>query len=195
MGAGKKGKQDYYYFEAKKKGYRSRAAFKLLQINRKFRIIKKNSSVLDLGASPGGWSQVAVKLGADVVAVDLNPIEEIDGVYFIQGDINDEETLENIRNARDCYDAVICDASPRISGNWDIDHFSSIELARAAFKIAKQVLKPGGNFVVKIFQGSEIQKIFTEFKPYFRFHKFHSPQASRKRSSEVYFIGKGFKIG
>jgi len=191
--AGKKGQQDYYYYEAKRKGYRSRAAFKLLQINRKFKVIKKNFSVLDLGASPGGWSQVAVKLGADVVAVDLNPMEKMDGVHFIRGDITNDETLEEIKSVKDCYDAVICDASPKISGNWDIDHILSVELARSAFKIAKKVLRPGGNFVVKIFQGKEIQKVFSEFKPYFRFQKFHSPQASRKRSSEVYFIGKGFK--
>lgn len=191
--AGKKGQQDYYYHEAKRKGYRSRAAFKLLQINRKFKIIKKNSSVLDLGASPGGWSQVAVKLGADVVAVDLNPMKNLDGVYFIQGDITEDKTVEAIRSIKDYYDTVICDASPKISGNWDIDHILSVELARSAFKIAKKVLKPGGNFVVKIFQGSEIQKIFEEFKSHFRYHKFYSPQASRKRSSEIYFIGKGFK--
>jgi 23S rRNA (uridine2552-2'-O)-methyltransferase len=94
---------------------------------------------------------------------------------------------------REYYDVVICDASPKISGNWDVDHFRSVELARAAFNIARRVLKPGGNFIVKIFQGSDVQDVFNEFKPYFRFKKFHAPQASRKRSSEIYFIGKGFK--
>ncbi|AEA46264.1 RlmE family RNA methyltransferase [Archaeoglobus veneficus] len=186
-------RQDYYYWEAKKKGYRSRAAFKLLQMNKTFKLIKKGSKVLDLGASPGGWSQVAVELGAEVVAVDINPMPPIEGVTFIQGDITKEETLEKIKAVSREYDAVICDASPKITGHWSIDHLISMDLARAAFNIARQVLKPGGNFVVKMFQGEEIQKVFNEFKPYFRFKKLHSPPASRKRSAEIYFIGKRFK--
>jgi len=84
------------------------------------------------------------------------------------------------------------DASPKISGKWTIDHLRSIELAKASFNIAREVLKPGGNFIVKVFQGEDIQNFFNELKPYFRFKKFHSPQASRKRSAEIYFIGKRF---
>ena len=186
-------RQDYYYWEAKKKGYRSRAAFKLLQMNRTFGLIKKGYYVLDLGASPGGWSQVAVELGAKVVAVDINPMPPIEGVTFIRGDITEKETLEKIKEISPEYDAVICDASPKITGKWTIDHLISMDLARAAFNIAKEVLKPGGNFVVKMFQGEEIQKVYEEFKPYFYFKKFHSPPASRKRSAEVYFVGKRFK--
>ncbi|RLI80164.1 23S rRNA (uridine(2552)-2'-O)-methyltransferase [Archaeoglobales archaeon] len=189
----KKQKQDYYYWEAKKKGYRSRAAFKLLQMNKEFKLIKENNWVLDLGSSPGGWSQVAVELGAKVVAVDLNPMKPIEGVEFIRGDITKEETVQKIKEIRDSFDVVICDASPKITGKWTIDHLLSIDLAKAAFNIAKLFLKRNGCFVVKVFQGEEIQKLFNEFKPYFRFKKFHSPKASRKRSAEVYFIGKGFK--
>lgn len=190
---GQKGQKDYYYYQAKKKGYRSRAAFKLIQMNKKFRLIKKNSSILDLGAAPGGWSQVAVSLGADVVAVDINPIKEMEGVTFIRGDINQEETLDRIKEVKDHYDTVICDASPNISGNWSLDHFRSVEIARSAFNVAKEVLKPGGNFVVKMFQGEETQYTFNRFKRNFKFSKLHSPQASRKRSAEIYFIGKGFQ--
>ncbi len=186
-------RKDYYYWKAKKNGYRSRAAYKLLQMDKKFGLIKKDYWILDLGASPGGWSQVAVELGARVVAVDLNPMKEIDGVTFIQGDICSEETLEKIVKIRERFDAVICDASPKITGNWDIDHLKSVDLAKSAFMIAKRVLKPGGNFVVKMFQGEETPRLFNQFKGYFRFKKLHSPQASRKRSSEIYFIGKGFK--
>jgi len=189
----KKDRQDYYYWQAKKLGYRSRAAFKLLQMNRTFKLIKEGDWVLDLGASPGGWSQVAVELGARVVAVDINPMKPIEGVTFIRGDITKPETLEEIRKVREEFDVVLCDASPKISGKWTIDHLLSIDLARAAFSIAKQVLKEGGSFVVKIFQGEEIQNIFNEFKPFFRFKKFHSPKASRKSSAEIYFVGKGFK--
>jgi 23S rRNA (uridine2552-2'-O)-methyltransferase len=186
-------RQDYYYWQAKKLGYRSRAAFKLLQMNKTFKLIREGDYVLDLGASPGGWSQVAVELGARVVAVDINPMKPIEGVTFIRGDITKPETLEEIKKIVEEYDVVLCDASPKISGKWTIDHLLSVDLARAAFNIAKQVLKPGGSFVVKIFQGEEIQNVYNEFKPFFRFKKFHSPKASRKKSAEIYFVGKGFR--
>ncbi len=185
-------RQDHYYWKARKEGYRSRAAFKLKQMNRKFGLIKKDYWVLDLGASPGGWSQVAVELGARVVAVDLSPMDGIDGVYFIQGDLTSPETWDKIREVRGRFDAVICDASPKITGNWDIDHFRSVELVEYAFKIARLFLKRGGNFVVKMFQGEETPRLYSEFKKFFVFKKLHTPPASRKRSSEVYFIGKGF---
>jgi len=188
-----KDKQDYYYWKAKKEGYRSRAAYKLLQMNRTFKLIREGDLALDLGATPGGWSQVAVELGAKVVAVDLNPMPPIDGVTFIKGDIMAPETLERIKEVSETYDVVMSDASPKISGKWTIDHLRSVDLARASFNIAKEVLKPGGNFVVKVFQGEEIQKLFGELKPHFRFKKFHSPKASRKRSAEVYFVGKRFR--
>ncbi len=188
-----KDRRDYYYWEAKRRGYRSRAAFKLIQINKKFKIIKKGDHVLDLGAAPGGWSQVAVELGAKVVAVDINTMRPIDGVTFIRGDITKKETLEKIKSIRSEFDAVISDASPKITGKWNIDHLLSIELAEASFNIAKSVLKVGGNFVVKVFQGEQIEDLYSRLKKFFRFKKFHSPQASRKRSAEIYFIGKGFK--
>ena len=190
----KQDRQDYFYWEAKRKGYRSRAAFKLLQMNKTFKLIKEGDRVLDLGAAPGGWSQVAIELGSSlVVAVDLNQIKPIDGVVFIRGDITEEETLTKIKEVSESFDVVVSDTSPKITGKWTIDHLRSIDLARASFEIAKNVLRVGGNFVVKVFQGEEIQKFFNEMKPYFRFKKFHSPQASRKRSAEIYFIGKGFK--
>ncbi len=188
-----KDRQDYYYWQAKKKGYRSRAAFKLLQMNRTFKLIKEGDAVLDLGASPGGWSQVAAELGAEVVAVDIASFSPLENVTFIKGDITDPETLEKIKEIREVYDVVISDASPKITGKWTIDHLRSIDLALASFNIAKEVLKDGGNFVVKVFQGEEIQNFFNQLKPYFRFKKFHSPKASRKRSAEIYFVGKGFK--
>jgi len=186
-------RRDYYYWQAKKLGYRSRAAFKLLQMNRTFGLIKEGDWVLDLGASPGGWSQVAVKLGARVVAVDISPMKPIDGVTFIRGDITKEETLKEIGKVRSEFDVVLSDASPKITGKWTIDHLRSVDLARAAFRIARRFLKNGGCFVVKVFQGEEIQNLFNEFKPFFKFKKFHSPKASRKTSSEIYFVGKGFR--
>ncbi len=186
-------RRDYYYWKAKKEGYRSRAAYKLIQMNKKFGVIKSGYWVLDLGSSPGGWSQVAVEIGANVVAVDINPMKEIENVKFIQGDITNDETKKKIREIREKFDAVLCDASPKITGHWDIDHFRSVEISKAAFEIAKEFLKFGGNFVVKMFQGSETPRLYSEFKKHFRFKKLHSPPASRKRSSEIYFIGKGFQ--
>lgn len=186
-------RRDYYYWQAKKMGYRSRASFKLIQMNKTFKLIKEGDWVLDLGASPGGWSQIAVELGARVVALDINPMEPIEGVEFIRGDITKDETLDEIKSIRRYYDVVLSDASPKISGKWTIDHLLSIDLARSAFRIAREVLKEGGNFVVKVFQGEETQNLFNEFKPFFRFKKFHSPKASRKQSAEIYFVGKGFK--
>ena len=186
-------KQDYYYWKAKREGYRSRAAYKLLQMNRTFKLIKEGDMVLDLGAAPGGWSQVAAELGAKVVAVDINPMPPLENVIFIRGDITLQETIEKIKGVSPTFDVVMSDASPKISGKWTIDHLRSVDLARASFSIAKEVLKPGGNFVVKVFQGEDIQRFFNELKPYFRFKKFHSPRASRKRSSEVYFVGKRFR--
>ncbi len=185
-------RQDHYYWKAKKEGYRSRAAFKLKQMNKKFGLIKKGYWVLDLGASPGGWSQVAVELGANVVAVDLNPMSSIDDVHFIQGDITSQDTWKRISEVKGKFDVVISDASPKITGKWDIDHFRSVELVESAFQIARAFLKPGGNFVVKMFQGEETPRLYSEFKKHFVFKKLHSPPASRKRSSEIYFIGKGF---
>ena len=189
----KNDKQDYYYWKAKKEGYRSRAAYKLIQMNKKFGLIKAGDWVLDLGASPGGWSQVAVEFGARVVAVDINPMDKLEDVIFIQGDITQTETKSKIKEIRKKFDVILCDASPKISGHWSIDHFLSVELSKAAFEIAKEFLKFGGNFVVKMFQGEETPKLYEEFKRYFRFKKLHSPPASRKRSAEIYFIGKGYK--
>ncbi len=188
-----KDKRDYYYWEAKKLGYRSRAAFKLLQMNKEFKLIRKGDLVLDLGASPGGWSQVAVELGAMVVAVDINPMDRLEGVTFIQGDITDEGLIKALLEISDSFDVVMSDASPKITGIWTIDHLRSIELARASFRIAQQVLRSKGNFLVKVFQGEEIRKFYDDLKPFFSFKKFHSPKASRKSSAEIYFIGKGFK--
>jgi 23S rRNA (uridine2552-2'-O)-methyltransferase len=186
-------RQDYYYWKAKEKGYRSRAAFKLIQINKKFNLIKSGYKVLDLGASPGGWSQVATELGAEVVAIDINPMPPMDGVTIIRGDITKEETIKAVRDLKIEFDAVISDASPKLTGKWTIDHLLSIDLAKASFEFAKLFLRRGGNFLVKVFQGEEIESFYREVAPKFRFKKFHSPQASRKRSSEVYFIGKGFR--
>lgn len=195
----KKDGKDYYYKKAKKEKYRSRASYKLKQINAKYKLIKNGDKVLDLGAAPGGWTQVAREVvGSNglVVAVDLQEIKsfENENIIILQGDFTEAKTLERIKDISQSYDVIISDASPKISGVWDIDHFRSIELCENVLKIAKEVLKPGGNLVVKVFQGSEIDNFIKKVRRSFKYVKVTKPKASRKKSSEVYVIGKGFGL-
>ncbi len=186
-------RRDYFYRKAKDEGYRSRAAFKLKQINQKFNIIKKGDAVVDLGAAPGGWLQVAKELsGGRVVGVDILPIEEIDGVDTIKGDIRLDVTVEKIREKiqKEGADVVICDAAPNLSGNWSYDHARSIDLATSALECARKILKPGGGFAVKVFQGDMFPEFLDRVRRHFVKVKAFSPEASRKQSAEIYVIGK-----
>ena len=185
--------KDHYYRRAKEDGYRARSAYKLLQMNEKFHIIRKSDSVVDLGAAPGGWLQVAKDLsGGIVVGVDLEKIAPIAGVLTFEADITKEETLELIKGAiGGSADVVICDAAPNLSGAWDVDHSRSIDLARSALKMARRLLVPGGNFLVKVFQGDMFPDYLAEVKREFEKSQAHSPAASRKESAETYIIGKG----
>jgi len=195
-------KHDRFYKEAKAEGYRSRSAFKLLQISKKFGVIKPGDAVVDLGAAPGGWSQVAHELASDrgvVISVDLQPMERIEGVTVLQGDItNEEETVKAIKAAfllkgREVVDVVISDAAPQLSGNRDYDQFRSFELSSAALNIAVKLLKKKGDFVTKIFQSEYYKQFYDSVKRKFRDTRAYSPAASRKRSAEVYVVGKGYK--
>lgn len=187
-------RKDYFYRKAKAEGYRARSAFKLQQINKRFRLIRRGDAVLDLGAAPGGWLQVAKEIsGGRVVGVDLQAIEPIDGVTTIKADITAPETLNLIREALGGQaDVVICDAAPNLSGNWTLDHSRSIDLSLSALRVAKEVLKPGGNFLVKVFQGDTFLDYLSEVRETFRRAQSYSPAASRKESAEMYVIGQGF---
>jgi 23S rRNA (uridine2552-2'-O)-methyltransferase len=197
-------KKDGYYKRAKTQGYRSRAAYKLMEINKKFKIIQKGDTVIDLGAAPGGWSQVAAENVGDnglVIGIDLaaiNPLENADNkgiVKFLKGDITKPETISKIK-----YEVggrkikvVISDLAPNISGNYSIDHANSIFLAEAALNIAQQVLTEGGAFVVKVFEGEDFFEFKNKVKKIFKTCNIFSPKASRQRSSEIYVIGLRFK--
>jgi len=194
-------KHDQFYKAAKKEGYRSRSAFKLVQNANKFGVIKASDAVVDLGAAPGGWSQVAHDLVGEsgvVISVDVQPIAKIADVVVLRSDITrEEETITVIRDAllaqgRDAVDVVISDASPQLSGNRDFDHFRSFELSTAALNIASALLKKQGNFVAKIFQGSYYNQFYESVKERFRDTRAYSPAATRKRSAEVYVVGKKF---
>lgn len=186
-------RRDYFYRKARDEGYRSRAAFKLKQINDRFNIINKGDTVIDLGAAPGGWLQVARELsGGKVVGVDVLPIKEIEGVDTITGDIRLESTVEKIKEMirKEGADVVICDAAPNLSGNWSYDHARSIDLATSALECAMKLLKPGGGFVVKVFQGDMFPDFLNKVREHFVKVQAFSPGASRKQSAEIYVIGR-----
>ena len=184
--------RDHYYRLAKEEGYRARSAYKLLQINEKFHIIKRGDAVVDLGAAPGGWLQVAAKLsGGIVVGVDIEEILPIPGVVTIQADITEERTVELVKDALGGEaDVVICDAAPNLTGAWDMDHAVSVDLARSALKMAKKILKPKGNFAVKVFQGDLFLDFLNDVRREFSSVQAHSPPASRKESAETYVVAK-----
>jgi 23S rRNA (uridine2552-2'-O)-methyltransferase len=191
-------RRDYYYRKAKDEGYRSRAAYKLKQINNKFQIIQKGDTVIDLGAAPGGWLQVAKELsGGVVIGVDILPIGTIEGVETIKGDIRLPKTVEKIRKKmkKEGADVVICDAAPDLSGNWSYDHARSIDLVTSALECALNILKPGGAFAVKVFQGDMFPDFLNKVRGHFVKVQAFSPDASRKQSAEIYVIGKQMLSG
>ena len=189
--------RDYYYRLAKEEGFRARSAYKLLQINEKFHVIKRDDSVVDLGAAPGGWLQVAEKLsGGKIVGVDLEGISFIPGVTTFRADITAESTVDLVKEALGGEaDVVICDAAPNLSGAWDRDHAVSVDLARSALKMAKKLLKPRGNFVVKVFQGDMFIDYLNDVRKEFATVHAHSPIASRKESAETYVVAKRLLTG
>jgi 23S rRNA (uridine2552-2'-O)-methyltransferase len=190
-------RKDFYYRKAKREHYRSRASYKLKQLDFRFALIEPGNTVVDLGASPGGWSQVAVELagpGSMVIAVDIDRFSPIEGVTFLKGDIRDESVVKKIIElVPEGADVVLSDMSPNISGNYSYDHARSVELCEHALAVAVRVLKPGGDFVAKMFSG-DMSKPFTD-RVRRHFEEFHTnhPRASRAASSEVYVIGLGFR--
>jgi len=187
--------KDYYYDLAQKEGYRSRASYKLKQIQEHSNIIKRGDTIVDLGAAPGGWLQVAKELsGGRVMGVDLQKIEDIPNVTTLRGDITADSTIEKILEfaGKGGVDVVLCDAAPNLTGNWALDHARGIELNRAAFECAKKILKPKGTFVVKVFQGDMFKDFYDDVTGEFVHVKAHSPQASRSTSAEIYIIAKKF---
>ena len=190
-------KHDRYYRQAKAEHYRSRASFKLKQIDHRFDLIHPGDVIVDLGASPGGWSQVAIELGgagSKVYALDLERMPPIEGVTFIRGDIRDEEVVGKLLEmVPDKADVVISDMSPDISGNYSYDHARSVELCEHALKFASKVLRGGGNFCVKMFYG-DLSKNFVRLvgKSFAEVYT-HHPKASRPTSSELYVVGIGFR--
>ena len=191
--------KDAFYQKAKKEGYRSRAAYKLLELNRRFHLIRPGDRVVDLGAAPGGWLQVASQLAGQkgrVVGVDIQRIEPLKerNISLFQGDATLEDSMKKVEELLGSLaDCVLSDLSPRLSGIHDADISRSLELARSALKVACDLLRPGGNFLVKTFVGEELNSFSQQLKEYFRSVQRTRPEASRKGSSEIYFCAQGFK--
>ena len=186
---------DHYVQSAQKDGYRARAAYKLLEINDKDKLLTPGAVVVDLGATPGSWSQVAAKLvgrNGQVLALDILPMDPLDGVEFIQGDFREQAVLDELVGCLKgrTVDLVISDMAPNISGMSVIDQARSYHLAELALDFATQYLRPGGNFLVKVFQGSDFQHYLTAMKNDFAEVVTRKPKASRDRSQELYLLGK-----
>jgi 23S rRNA (uridine2552-2'-O)-methyltransferase len=189
---------DPYVQRAKAEGYRSRAAYKLLELDKKVRLLVPGQLVVDLGAAPGSWSQVAVaKLGnkGSVLALDLLPMEPLAGVHFVQGDFRQQEVLDALLAALGGRkaDLVISDLAPNISGIGVSDQARSMHLCELALEFARQCLAPGGSLLVKVFQGAGFTEFLAGMRKSFVNVGSRKPEASRGRSSEMYLLGKGYK--
>tara|TARA_B100000029_G_scaffold507043_1_gene590904 strand:- start:579 stop:1166 length:588 start_codon:yes stop_codon:yes gene_type:complete len=190
-GQGRRGKTDAFQRKARREGYRARSAYKLMDIQKKSKIFKEGSIVLDLGAAPGGWSQVAIEyIGEEgkLIGVDLQHILPLKGAQFIQGDLRDAEIREELEQLAPKADAVISDMSPNLSGNYSVDQARSVELSSLALEIASE--RKAKCFVCKVFEGSDFQDFRASVISEFGSVRTLSPEASRKQSSEVYLIAK-----
>ncbi|GAB3290812.1 23S rRNA (uridine(2552)-2'-O)-methyltransferase RlmE [Pseudidiomarina andamanensis] len=190
---------DHYVQKAQKKGYRSRAVFKIEEIQQKDRILKQGQTVVDLGAAPGGWSQFVVDSlhgNCEVIACDILPMDPIAGVDFLEGDFRDEEVLNALlsRIGGKNVDVVLSDMAPNMSGNDNVDLPRSMYLVELALDMCHQVLKPNGSFVVKVFHGEGFEEFLKNVRAAFTTVKTRKPDSSRARSREVYLVATGYKL-
>jgi 23S rRNA (uridine2552-2'-O)-methyltransferase len=189
---------DPYVQAARKEGHRSRAIYKLMEMDEKDQLFKRDMIIVDLGAAPGSWSEYAIKKIGEkgrILAIDLLPMDPIPGVDFIQGDFNDELTfnllLEKIKP--DLCDGVLCDIAANTTGYAVVDQAQCMQLAELTLEFAKRVLKPEGFLLVKVFQGTGFQEYMKELRQHFEKIASRKPAASRARSSEMYLLARGFK--
>lgn len=188
--------RDKVYQKAKQQGYRSRAAFKLVEILNKNPVLRPDDNVVDLGAAPGSWLQIIREHTTGmIVGVDLNPIQPIEGVTTFVGDFTDPKLVGKVLKHLPEVNLVICDASPKLSGQKSYDQARAIDLNKKALEFAVQVLCPGGNLVMKSFQGEDFQWIYRHVKNEFFRVTTHKTFSSRKGSAELYIIGRNFKAG
>jgi 23S rRNA (uridine2552-2'-O)-methyltransferase len=185
--------KDSAYLRAMREGYRSRAAYKLIEIQNRYHIIRETDNVVDLGAAPGSWLQVIrATTKGKVLGIDLSPIVPIEGVMAIVGDISDRQIRSEAGNLLGIVNVVTSDAAPKLSGQKSYDQARSIALGEEALSFACELLKPGGNFVVKAFQGGDFNQLLHEIRDHFLSVRTFRSTASRKGSAEIYIIGKNF---
>lgn len=186
---------DPYVQAAQKQGWRSRAAFKLIELDDRFHLIRPGTRVVDLGAAPGGWTQVAVKRGAaEVVGVDLLPVDPVPGATIIEGDFNDPDMPDRLTELLGGKpDLVMSDMAPNTTGHAPTDHLRIIGLAELALDFAVHILAPDGAFIAKVFQGGSEKQMLGELKKMFTQVRHAKPPASRKESSELYVVATGFR--
>ena len=191
-----KQRRDIYVRRSKVDGYRSRAAYKLIEIDEKFKVFKNGISVIDLGAAPGSWSQYLSKKikNGKIVSIDLNKMEKVDNVVQILGDFNEEENQTKIKNLfKSNVDVVLSDMAVNTTGNKNIDSIHTGQLCREAMLFSKKILKKDGKFISKIFMGSTFNEIITETKLIFKEFKVFKPKSSRKDSKESFIICKNLR--
>jgi 23S rRNA (uridine2552-2'-O)-methyltransferase len=190
-------RRDQYRRLAKDQGYRARSAYKLLQINRSYNILKKGDKVVDLGCAPGGWLQVAVKEvrpSGKVIGIDLKPVTPVVDAIILQGSIEDPDMLSKIEEILGSKaDVVLSDLAPNVSGVWDIDHARQISLSTNALQFTQRVLRIGGSSVFKVFEGDMLKEFRSELHKSFGKVLLSKPSASRQESSELYIICLNFK--
>ncbi|VAX09163.1 23S rRNA (uridine(2552)-2'-O)-methyltransferase [hydrothermal vent metagenome] len=191
--------KDEYVKQAQQQGYRSRAAFKLLEIQGRDRLLQPGQTVVDLGAAPGGWSQIATQIvGAkgSVVALDILEMEPLDGVEFIQGDFREDGPLERLTDilAGRPVDLVISDMAPNVSGMTVVDQPRAMYLCELALDFARQVLRPSGGLVVKVFQGEGFDQYMKDLRACFKQVVTRKPSASRAKSREVYLVAQSYNL-
>ncbi len=193
---------DPYVAEARRQGYRSRAAFKLIEIDDRFRLLRPGARVVDLGAAPGGWAQVAARRtragtpgGGQIVAIDLLDMDAIEGATLLRHDFLDDEALTLIREALRgrSADVVLSDMAPSASGHRSVDHLRSMALAEAAVAFAEEILTPQGAFVAKVWQGGTESRLLATVKQAFAAVRHVKPPSSRAQSTELYLVATGFR--
>ena len=189
---------DIYVKRAKSEGFRARSVYKLMEIDQRYKIIKSGMVIVDLGASPGGWSQYAVQLVGQkgkIFALDILPMQPIREVEFIQGDFTEDEIVKSLCDHLygKKVDVVLSDMAPNLSGVKVVDQMRAVELAKIAFYFAGRVLKPNGTFLIKTFQGGEFEDFLKDLRKVFVEVRVIKPDASRARSSEVFLLARNLK--
>jgi 23S rRNA (uridine2552-2'-O)-methyltransferase len=190
-------RKDHYRKLAKDKGYRSRSAYKLLQLNNSYHIFRQRNKVIDLGCAPGGWLQVAIKeVGSygKVIGIDLKEVKPLEGAIILHGNIEDHGIINGvIKILNSKADVVLSDLSPNVSGIWDIDHARQISLTKSAFSVAQKILKENGNAIFKVFEGDLLNEVKDDLNSNFHKVLLTKPGASRQQSSELYIVCLKFR--